>query len=128
MQMLACKECNLLLFEVDSRVIRYERSTIVAKGFYENQGVIEPDYADEHDCYMCPQCSGTDVETGIEDLIVTLEFRKIPVSALVELIKLWENLKCDYTLSKEMQYQVQRGIPLDNPELKAILVEARLQE
>lgn len=112
-----CTRCNLLLMEVDSRSVVYERA-VLDEGHYDYNGT--HDYDGEHEYYLCPKCDGSDItEPGVT---MTLEDREIPTKAVKELHKLWDDINAK---DDEVNHH---GIPLDNEELKIILVEGALTE
>ena len=106
--------CNLLLMKIDIRELIYMSAELDDEGVYDNIGNSNSDF----DCYLCPSCStksftgenGEKKEDCLKEIVV-------PIAAAKELIKLWNSIL------KEIDSLTEYGIPLDNQELKGLLME-----
>lgn len=111
-----CTECNLLLLRIDKKYVEYARSNMDK----DTGEYIADDYSDnEFDYYLCPECCG--VESTIShrgEGAKTLKQILVSKETCTKLDALWSDISCE---DPEDAYP--SGIPLDNQELKEILVE-----
>jgi len=116
-----CERCKVLLLQVTTKMIEYHLSELNENGEYEWTDHGEADY----DSTLCPICSGTDQD----DYDETLNSIELPIELKPKLFKIWESLQKE-ELNKPPQSKMstelvitEYGIPLDNKELKELLVE-----
>lgn len=114
MTLYICSSCDILLIRPDVKESTYNSTKLNELGEYES--LRDGDcYFEYYQCPRCGLCSEGDLNTGNE-----VYFKKIviPISVAKALIKLWNSL--------DKKDEVRYGIPLDNPDLKGLLVEELL--
>ena len=114
-----CKSCQLLLMVVDIKYVHYE--TAWADPYTGEYLIGSFDRDDTVDAYLCNECGSSSEGLSSEDN--TLSSILVPIESIPKLHALWGKLK---EQEKDINSMVTNGIPVDNQELKNILVEAFL--
>ena len=114
--MYICMRCKILLMLIDERVISTNRSQLDIDGNYVKKIVNSM-----NQIYMCPSCCGIGKpDIHISDMDETLKVIEVDNKKIPELRKLWSDLFRN--LNNDEQDSCY-GIPLDNKELREILLE-----
>ncbi len=118
-QLYICKRCKVLLLKIDKKYVQYEAAMMEDSGEYVSYTTEESEF----DYYLCPMCSGADVEIGLmgsSESEQTLEPILLTKEVCKQLSELWWNKHND---EDDEDNNFLHGIPLDTPELKEILTE-----
>lgn len=114
MNLYICKDCKMLLLKLDERAVTYNAGVLPPNGFYITHPQCEHM---EHDCFICPVCSGTSEEYG--DLQPIVIPTTLPIELAKSILELWKRLKQDDEDNNNLH-----GIPIDNKELRCLIGEA----
>lgn len=121
-----CDHCKVLLFKMDEKIVEYDACVLDERGCYEFRDAGEKD----HDYWLCPICSASDNEDEREDRGGVLKAIDIPVRLATPLIEMWNKMEIMYNSGANEEgdecedgYIYEYGIPLNQPELKELLVE-----